>query len=102
MNPYVRTAYDSKMFSWLKYTRRPERLYSLIYGIVRKIAGMPFYNPRRLEQPGSEVIEPVWKYDKKEDIFSASGGTSKLRGSYTVVKSGSGTILWEEGAASDE
>lgn len=86
MNPYVRTAYDSKTFSWLKYTRRPERLYSLIQGIIGKIAGMPHYNPRRLEQPGDEVIEQVWKYDEKEPPFSAGGKTSKLRGSYTAIK----------------
>jgi hypothetical protein len=86
MNPYVRTAYDSKTFRWLKYTRRPERLYSLIHGIISKIGGMPAYNPRRLEQPGDEVIEQVWKYDEKEELFSAGGGKSQVRGSYTATR----------------
>jgi hypothetical protein len=85
MNPYVRTAYDAKTFSWLKYTRRPERLYSFIHGIVSRLAGMPYYNPRRLEQPGDEVVEQVWHYDENEDIFPLNGAGT-LRGSYTATK----------------
>jgi hypothetical protein len=85
MNPYVRTAYDPKTFSWLPYTRRPERLYSFIHGIVTRLAGMPFYNPRRLEQPGDEVIEKVWRYDGAKDIKNPKL-TGNLQGSYHDVK----------------
>jgi hypothetical protein len=81
MNPYVRTAYDPKTFRWLAWTRRPERLYSLIHGIVSRIGGMPSQNPRRLEQPGDEVIEKVWKYD----VLNPSK-TGVPKGSYYDVK----------------
>jgi hypothetical protein len=81
MNPYVRTAYDPKTFSWLPWTRRPERLYSFIQGITTKLAGFPLYNSRRLEQPGDEVIEKVWKYD----VLNPNP-TGVPRGSYYDVK----------------
>ena len=63
MNPYVRVAYDSSTLRWLPYTRRIERLYSLVHTILNHVVGMPEYNPRRLESPGDEVVEKVWKYD---------------------------------------
>ena len=80
MNPYVRVAYDSSTLRWLPYTRRVERLYSLVHNILNHIVGMPEPNPRRLESPGDEVVEKVWKYDK--DGMSAN----KPDGSYQDVK----------------
>jgi len=70
-NPYVRVAYDSGTLGWLPYTRRIEQLYSPIQNIVNFMAGLPFNNPRRLEEPGDEVIEKVWKYEQEGD---AKGG----------------------------
>ncbi|KAJ9261804.1 CAZyme family GT69 [Paecilomyces variotii] len=76
MNPYVRVAYDSGTLSWLRTTRRFERLYSLIHWIVNHIAGLPRFNPRRGERPGTEVDEKVWVADDKLE-----GG-----GSFVTVK----------------
>jgi hypothetical protein len=82
-NPYVRVAYDSKTLSWLAHTRRLERLYPLVHNIVNSIGGLPAFNRRRLEQPGDEVIEKVWMYDRDGDT-PEPGGTPK--GSYHEVK----------------
>ncbi|KAK7701575.1 hypothetical protein SLS57_011694 [Botryosphaeria dothidea] len=64
MNPYVRTAYDERTLSWLWLTRRPERLYSSIHDILNWFVGLPGLNPRRLQEPGQEVTEKIWEYNK--------------------------------------
>ncbi|KAI4093366.1 MAG: hypothetical protein LQ344_002954 [Seirophora lacunosa] len=81
MNPYVRVAYDRYTLSWLRYTRRIERLYSWIHTILNRLVGMPQYNPRRLERPGDDVIEKVWKYDE-----TASKTDSHPQGSYHEIR----------------
>ncbi|KAI9369533.1 cryptococcal mannosyltransferase 1-domain-containing protein [Aspergillus egyptiacus] len=60
MNPFVRVAYDSRTFSWLGLTRRPERLYPLIHNILSHLVGLPHFNPRRTEVPGQRVWESAW------------------------------------------
>ncbi|KAJ0417030.1 cryptococcal mannosyltransferase 1-domain-containing protein [Aspergillus carlsbadensis] len=60
MNPYVRVAYDPRSFSWLGFTRRFERLYTLIHNIGSHLASLPHYNPRRTEVPGQRVFETAW------------------------------------------
>lgn len=60
LNPYVRVAYDAKSLSWLHFTRRFERLYSTVHNILNRRVGLPWYNPRRAEAPGSLVTEQVW------------------------------------------
>lgn len=80
MNPYIRVAYDRSTLWWLPYTRRVERLYSLIHHILNHIVGMPEPNPRRLERPGDEVVEKVWKYDE------ASRSARRPQGSYQETK----------------
>ncbi len=75
MNPFIRVAYDSYTLGWLPYTRRVERLYSPVHTILNRLVGMPEFNPRRLESPGDEVVEKVWKYNEAES-----------RGSYEDVK----------------
>lgn len=77
MNPFVRVAYDPSTLSWLPYTRRVERLYSLIHTILNRMVGIPYRNPRRLEKPGDDVEEKVWVPDEK-----AGGSDGKSRGSY--------------------
>jgi hypothetical protein len=77
MNPYIRVAYDSSTLAWLPYTRRVERLYSLVHNIVNHLVGMPETNPRRLETPSNEFTETVWEFD------DTPGGD--LRGSYRQV-----------------
>lgn len=66
MNPYVRVAYDVRTLGWLPYTRRVERLYSLIHTLLNHLVGMPEYNPRRLDYPGSEVVDKVWIHEEAE------------------------------------
>ncbi|KAI1909043.1 hypothetical protein LOZ12_005761 [Ophidiomyces ophidiicola] len=60
MNPYIRVAYDTSTLSWLSFTRRFERLYSLPHNILNHLVGMPWYNPRREEQGGNKVEQKVW------------------------------------------
>lgn len=63
MNPYVRVAYGTKTFSWLGFTRRFERLYSPVHFLLTTMVGMPWYNPRRAEHAGEQVVETVWVSD---------------------------------------
>ena len=90
MNPYVRVAYDSNTLHWLPYTRRVERLYSFVHAILNHIIGMPEHNPRRLESPGDEVIEKVWKYDDAGKSLGngETGGktSSNSQGSFQETK----------------
>jgi hypothetical protein len=60
MNPFVRVAYDPGTLSWLGFTRRFERLYSLPQNLINHIVGLPWLNPRRAEQAGQLVQETVW------------------------------------------
>jgi hypothetical protein len=87
INPYVRVAYDSASLSWLPYTRRAERLYPPIHNILSKLLGMPAHNPRRLEQPGDEIVEKVWRYDENDENISKFRNASRLLiPSYHVVE----------------
>ncbi|KAJ6160615.1 hypothetical protein N7470_004011 [Penicillium chermesinum] len=67
MNPYVRTAYDSRTLSWLGVTRRFEKLYSFIHNLGNHLVGLPWYNPRREEVPGQSVQETVWVPNETQD-----------------------------------
>ena len=90
MNPYVRVAYDSYTLRWLPYTRRVERLYSFVHTSLNYVVGMPEYNPRRLESPGDEVVEKVWKYNEVgETLRIGETGlktSSNRQGSYQETK----------------
>ena len=70
MNPYIRVAYDSRTLSWLAFTRRFERSYSLIHNILNHLAGLPRFNPRRTEVAGELVQDKVWVTSQSE-----SGGS---------------------------
>ncbi|KAI2730868.1 CAZyme family GT69 [Penicillium roqueforti] len=67
MNPFVRTAYDSRTLSWLGVTRRFEGLYSFLHNLGNHLVGLPWYNPRRAEVPGQIVKETVWVPDAAQD-----------------------------------
>ncbi|KAF2114992.1 cryptococcal mannosyltransferase 1-domain-containing protein [Lophiotrema nucula] len=84
-NPYVRVAYDSRTLRWLPLTRRFERLYSIVHNILNHQVGLPKLNVRRLEQPGEEVIEKVWTWDKKTQTHEG-GARPDLEGSYHDIK----------------
>ena len=85
MNPYVRVAYDKNTLWWLPYTRRIERLFSLIHNTLNHAAGLPWYNPRRLEQPGDDVQEKVWNYNETGGSSNFDKIGSSLLGSYATV-----------------
>lgn len=76
MNPFVRVAYHPDTLKWLHTTRRFERLYSVMHGILNHLVGLPWFNPRRVENSGEIVDETVWFPDPK-----ISGG-----GSFQSVK----------------
>ncbi|MCJ1382688.1 hypothetical protein MMC17_005801 [Xylographa soralifera] len=85
MNPYVRVAYDASTLRWLPYTQRIERLYPLIHNILNHMIGMPWYNPRRLEQPGDEVQEKVWEFSNTGGSFKHDETGNGLLGSYSTI-----------------
>lgn len=67
MNPYIRVAYDSSTLSWLRTTRRFEKLYSFVHNVGNHLVGLPWFNPRRTEVAGENVQEKVWVSDSNED-----------------------------------
>jgi hypothetical protein len=85
-NPYIRVAYDSRTLSWLSFTRRTERLYSFIHNILNHMVGMPYHNPRRLEEAGDEVVEKVWSWDQTQEKVTQDGAGNTLQGTYHDVK----------------
>ena len=78
MNPFVRVAYDSRTLSWLAFTRRFERLYSPIHFLVDALVGLPWFNPRRGEQPLEQVEESVWVTDTASPGGGAFQTVSRL------------------------
>ncbi|KAF2815758.1 uncharacterized protein BDZ99DRAFT_565695 [Mytilinidion resinicola] len=85
-NPFIRVAYDSRTLSWLPFTRRAERLYSFVHNALNHLIGMPYRNPRRLEHPGDEVVEKVWRWDTTGKGPAQDESDSSLTGSYHDVK----------------
>jgi hypothetical protein len=85
-NPYIRVAYDSRTLSWLSLTRRTERLYSSVHNMLNHMVGMPYRNPRRLEQAGDEVVEKVWSWDQTQEKATQNGADNILQGTYHDVK----------------
>lgn len=85
-NPYIRVAYDSRTLSWLPLTRRVERLYSVAHNALNHLIGMPYQNPRRLVQPGDEVLEKVWRWGEKGEMPAQDEPGSTPKGSYRDVK----------------
>ena len=82
MNPYIRVAYSRRVLSWLPITQRFERLYPHIHTLINYIGQRPGSNPRRLEQPGDEVVDRVWRWDE----ISLSNNSSLLEGAFEDVK----------------
>ena len=95
INPFIRVAYDTATFHRLGTTRRWERLYTIPHHLVNKLAGLPFFNPRRTEVEGEEVVEKVWVYDdpnwqNDNEVSNGAGRTgstaAKKKGSYQMIK----------------
>lgn len=75
MNPFVRVAYDQKTLSWLRFTRRLERLYIIPHSIINRMVGLPWSNARRAEEAGQMVTEQVWVPDDTLD----GGGSFQMQ-----------------------
>ncbi|KAI5307139.1 hypothetical protein KEM56_004048 [Ascosphaera pollenicola] len=96
MNPYVRVAYDDGVLSWLGFTRRFESLYSPIQFLVSRIAGLPRYNPRRLEREGQKIkdnmvfVPNARDHDggswEAEERVAGTGGFCGRRGAQVMVE----------------
>lgn len=87
-NPFVRVAYDPKSLWWLGYTRRFERLYVLPHSLVNYIVGLPWFNPRRTEQPGMKVTQEVWTPDPNLELGGSFQKTTRIAkgGGYCGMK----------------
>lgn len=75
-NPFVRVAYGTHTFRWLRTTRRFERLFTLPHNFIDWIAGMPRLNPLRIQRG-----------DQGDNI--AQGGshdTGEERGGFCSIK----------------
>jgi hypothetical protein len=70
INPYIRVAYDVRTHSWLEFTRRFERLYTIGHNFVNWLVSRPPYQPRRAEEPGQTVWRREWQFDgpKQDDL----------------------------------
>jgi len=78
LNPYVRVAYSKAVLDWLWVTRRFERLYTPVQALVNWIARRPSSNPRRLEEPGEQVIDEVWVWDPTTQAAMRNGSIESL------------------------
>lgn len=85
MNPFISVAYDTSTLSWLSWTRRPERLYSIIHNILNHAMGLPWHNPRRTEEPGTEATERVWRYEPESWRQFENGEIAQPRGAFEDV-----------------
>lgn len=66
-NPFIRVAYDPVTHSWLEFTRRFERLYTIPHLFISWLLGMPWYSTRRLDIPGRQVRHLEWIYTGPAD-----------------------------------
>lgn len=61
LNPYIRVAYSSKTFIFLRIGRRFERLFAPLQKILSASLGLPVKNPRRIQEAGEQYEELIWK-----------------------------------------
>jgi hypothetical protein len=95
MNPFVRVAYTPRTLAWLGTTRRFERLYARVHDLLNRVVGLPWYNPRRAEVPGSKVKREVWAPDegvqnggsfRMVEVTAGNDGFCGRRGMEVVVE----------------
>ena len=63
LNPYVRVAYSSRTLSFLRISRRFERLFAPFQKMLGASLGLPTRNPRRVQEVGQQYVDMVWEYD---------------------------------------
>ena len=74
MNPFIRVAYGKGTLRWLYSIRRFEHLFSIPHNIINHMVGLPWFNPRRMEEPGARVPEKVWVPDNA----TGTGGSFQI------------------------
>ncbi|KZM23542.1 uncharacterized protein EKO05_0011242 [Ascochyta rabiei] len=85
VNPYIRVAYDEKTLSWLNWTRRPERLYSIFHDILNHMVGFPSVNARMGDEPGQTVTDTVWEYEDPSRGFAHNATRTDLAGHWAKI-----------------
>lgn len=73
MNPYIRVSYSSTTHRWITFTARFERLFYPLQTLINYFAGMPRFNPRRVENEGDVIADKRW-------VPSTSSGSQKPDG----------------------
>lgn len=63
LNPYIRVAYSSRTLSFLRISRRFERLFAPFQEMLGASLGLPTRNPRRVQEVGQQYEDMVWEYD---------------------------------------
>ena len=74
MNPYIRVAYSTRTLGWLPFTQRFEHLFSIPHNIVNHLVGLPWFNPRRMEEAGAKVPQKIWVPDNS----TGAGGSFQI------------------------
>ncbi|KAF2666517.1 hypothetical protein BT63DRAFT_426973 [Microthyrium microscopicum] len=62
VNPYIRTAYDANTFSWLEFTRRFERLFTVPHMLIGWLLRQPWAAVRRNDPVGRTISRREWTY----------------------------------------
>ncbi|KAK2746071.1 hypothetical protein FQN57_003411 [Myotisia sp. PD_48] len=78
MNPYIRVAYKDSTLSWLWFTRRFERLYSIPHNILNHLVGLPWKNTRRTEHSGDQIEDSYWA--SNDDGSSSYQASTRVAG----------------------
>ncbi|CAD0082168.1 unnamed protein product, partial [Aureobasidium vineae] len=63
LNPYIRVAYSSRTLSFLRLSRRFERLFAPFQKLLSTSLGLPIENLRRIQEVGEEYEDVVWEFD---------------------------------------
>lgn len=63
LNPYIRVAYSSRTFHFLRIGRRFERLFAPLQKLLSASLDLPAKNPRRIQEAGEQYEDMVWKFD---------------------------------------
>jgi hypothetical protein len=86
INPYIRVAYDARTHSWLKLSRRFEKLYTWAQGLINWLASRPGFQPRRALQPGFESDHREWLYDGPTDNEDDAKKLTKREDLMTLIR----------------
>jgi hypothetical protein len=86
INPYIRVAYDVRTHSWLKLSRRFEKLFAWAQSLINWLASVPRFQPRRELEAGVEADHREWIYDGPTDDTSHSMKLVKREDMMTLIR----------------